>query len=145
MFAVTDKLYIYDINNYNINNSLNIKPLCWNSMVVINEKEQIVAVGCQGCTYIIKINSINDIKIINEIKLGKTSHESLCLFENCYLIIGLRNGDIRIFDIKNNYQLISSIIKAHNIKNNFSINGITQISDYSFASYGENKIIKIWN
>ena len=62
LFAVADKLYIYDINNYiYINsNSLNIKTLCWNSMAVINEKEQIVVVGCQGCTYIIKINSIND-------------------------------------------------------------------------------------
>ena len=44
----------------------------------------------------------------------------------------------------NDYELIRTIYNAHNIKNKASINGITELSDGSFASYGEDETIKLW-
>ena len=95
-------------------------------------------------TYILKINVVGEIIKIKEITFDKYPHDSLCLYQNEYLIIGNRKGDICIYDINNKYELIVSIIGAHERKNNFSINGITELYYGSFASYGEDNNIKIW-
>ena len=125
-----------------------LKPLkfslCWNCMINIDEDEQKIAVGSQGCTYILKIS--NEIIKEKELKYEESSsHEALCLYKKSYLLVGIRKGDIFIFDINNDYKLIKTIKSAHNQINEYSINGITELSDNSFASFGEDKKIKIWS
>ena len=58
----------------------------------------------------------------------------------------MRYGNIHIFDINNNYELINTIKDAHKVikDSDASINGIIELSDGIFASYGEDKKIKIW-
>ena len=110
------------------------------------KKNLIVGIGCYRKTIILQIKSVEDFKKIKEIKINdeNTSHEALCLYQKEFLIIGLNNGNIHIFDIMNNYELIRSIYNAHSINKTASINGITELSDGSFASYGEDGMIKIW-
>ena len=152
LIVANDKLYFYDIINLesskNTPPTLNYRPLCWNAFAAIdkNKNNLIVGVGTDKKTIILQINNIYDIKKIKEIKINSenTSHEALCLYQKEFLIIGLKNGNIYIFNILNDYELIRSINNAHNIKNKASINGITELSDGSFASYGEDETIKIW-
>ena len=59
-------------------------------------------------------------------------------------MIGTRIGNIYFFDIDNNYELINSIKNAHKIINDASINGILELPNGSFVSYGEDDIIKVW-
>ena len=148
LVAGADNLFFYEIQNSKITNVKNpiifdINPLCWNCMIIIDEAEQRIAVGSQGCTYILKIG--NEIIKEKELIYEESSHEALCLYKKSYLMVGIRKGDIYIFDINNDYKLIKTIKMAHNKINDYSINGITVISDNSFASFGEDKIIKIWS
>ena len=149
LIAGADKLFFYDIQNSKITNAktpkiFDINPLCWNCMIIIDEDEQKIAVGSQGCTYILKIS--NEIIKEKELKYEESSsHEALCLYKKSYLLVGIRTGDIFIFDINNDYKLIKTITSAHNQINQYSINGITELSDNSFASFGEDKKIKIWS
>lgn len=151
LIICTDKLYFYDLNNKSDNifrnlPSYEIQPLCWNSMTIIDKGKYIIGVGTHKITYILQINNLNSIKKLKEIKISSdtSSHEALCLYQEEFLIIGTRSANIYIFDISNNYELIKTINNAHIIENDFAINGITELSDGTFASYGEDKIIKIW-
>lgn len=149
LIAGADHLFFYEIQNSKVKNvktpnTLDVNPLCWNCMIIINETEQKIAVGSNGCTYILKIG--NEIIKEKELKyVESSSHEALCLYKKSYLLVGIRKGDIYIFDINNDYKLIKTIKKAHNQINDYSINGITELSDNSFASFGEDKKIKIWS
>ena len=148
-----DKLYLYNIEDSNHKDtkfknksSFNIKPLCWNSMIIINENKNLNGIGCEGCAFILQVNSIDSIKIIKEIKIPRTC-DCLCLYLNTFLILGSRNGNIYFYDYNNNYELIKTIEAAHQLNkdSNASINGIIELSDGSFASFGEDKEIKIWS
>ena len=154
LIIATDQLYLYNIGD-NINNgtnlkhnsTFNIKPLCWNAMISINENKNIIGVGCQKSTYILQIDNINEIKIIKEIKIlnEKLTFDSLCLFLNNFLILGTRSGNMYFYDI-NNFELISKIMNAHQIDKDSqsSINGIVELSDGALASFGEDRKIKLW-
>ena len=146
-----DKLYFYNLDiNYvtTFENlpSYEIQPLCWNSMVIIDKTKCIIGVGTLKITYILQISNLNSIKKLKEIKISSdlSSHEALCLYQEEFLLIGTRSGNIYLFDISNNYELLKTINYAHKIINDFAINGITELSDGTFASYGEDKVIKIW-
>ena len=149
LIAGAENLFFYEIQNSKVTNvktpkTLDVNPLCWNCMIIIDEAEQKIAVGSQGCTYILKIS--NEIIKEKELKYEESSsHEALCLYKKSYLLVGCRKGDIYIFDINNDYKLIKTIKMAHNQINDYSINGITELSDNSFASFGEDKKIKIWS
>ena len=108
----------------------------------------IVAVGSDKKTVIIEIKNIFEIKKIKDIKISSdiTQHDALCLYQEEFLIIGLRSGNIYIFNLINNYELMKTINNAHIFKDKYkcSINGIIELSNGSFASYGEDGIIKIW-
>ena len=152
-----EQLYFYNIGNSynNINNGINlknkstfnIKPLCWNTMISINENKNIIGVGCENITYILQVDDINDIKILKEIKIlyENSTFDSLCLYFNNFLILGTRKGNIFFYDI-NNFELINKIENAHQIDKDSgaSINGIVELSDGAFASFGEDRKIKIW-
>ena len=153
LIVSNDKLYFYDIINSESSKTknppyYNAMPLCWNAFTAIDKSKDnlIVGIGCDKKTIILQIKSVEDFKKIKEIKINSenTSHEALCLYQKEFLIIGLKNGNIHIFDIINNYELIRSIYNAHSFNKIASINGITELSDGSFASYGEDGIIKIW-
>ena len=147
-------MYLYDIGNSNKNiktknySTFDIKPLCWNAMLVINENKNLVGIGCNDSTFILQINDIDKINVIKEIKIKNDYclYDALCLYQNIFLILGTRQGNMYFFDINNNYEFIKAIENAHQyIKDsNASINGITELSDGSFASFGEDKKIKIW-
>ena len=149
-----EQLYLYNIGDA-INNGINlknkstfkIKPLCWNAMISINENKNIIGVGCEDGAYILQVNHINDIQIIKEIKIlyENLIFDTLCLYHNYFLILGTRCGRMYFYDI-NNYELIKNITNVHQIDkdSNASINGIVELSDGSFASFGEDRKIKIW-
>jgi WD40 repeat protein len=147
----TDLLYLYDIgDNKNINkiSSFNIRAKCWNSMIIINADKNLIGVGSGDRILILQINDFLQFKIIKEININYESscYDALCLYQNDFLIIGMRYGNIHIFDINNNYELINTIKDAHKVikDSDASINGIIELSDGVFASYGEDKKIKIW-
>ena len=151
----SDKLYFYtsdDSNQkaskFNKCSTFELKPVCWNAMIPINESKNLIGVGSDGYTSILQINDINNINVIKVISIDdKTSQcDSLCLYQNNFLIIGTRQGNIFFYDIINNYNLIKKIEKAHQINKETiaSINGITELSDGAIASFGEDKAIKIW-
>lgn len=149
-----EQLYLYNIRN-DINNGINlknrstfnIKPLCWNAMISINEDKNIIGVGCENIAYILQIDDINEIFIIKKIKIFNECHtfDSLCLYFNTFLLLGERKGNIYFYDI-NNFELIKKIENAHQIDkdSNASINGIVELSDGAFTSFGEDRKIKIW-
>ena len=142
------KLYFYDLNLNNFKNppSYDITPSCWNSIISINENKRIIGIGCLERTIILDINNINNIKKIKEITIfsDNYAHDALCLYLEKLLMIGTRIGNIYFFDIDNNYELINSIKNAHKIINDASINGILELPNGSFVSYGEDDIIKVW-
>ena len=149
-----DKLYFYNLEDgiykgtNSINNStFNIKPYCWNGMISINENKNLIGVGCKFSTYILQIDNIHKIKVIKEIKISyeESIFDSLCLYQDNFLILGIRNGNIYFYDI-NNFELIKKIEKAHQVDKDSqaSINGIVQLSDGTLLSFGEDKKIKIW-
>ena len=146
----TDILYFYKISDFIWNQFEyiryhNVKAFCWNSMIIINEEEKLFAVGGDnGNTYILKIEDNYDVLEIKKIIFDIFPHDSLCLYQNDFLIIGNRKGDIYIYDINKDYKLIVTIIGAHERKNSFALNGITELYNGSFASFGEDNIIKIW-
>ena len=149
-----EQLYLYNIRN-DINNGINlknrstfnIKPLCWNAMISINEDKNIIGVGCENIAYILQIDDINEIFIIKKIKIFNEcrTFDSLCLYFNTFLLLGEREGNIYFYDI-NNFELIKKIENAHQIDkdSNASINGIVELSDGAFTSFGEDRKIKIW-
>ena len=146
-----EKLCFYDIKDLNYKNlkntsSFNIKPLCWNAMTIIDENNNLIGIGCENSAYILQVNDLDKINIIKEIKIYYETYpyEALCVYQKDFLIIGMRYGNIHFFDINNNYELIKTIQSAHKIVKGASINGVIELSDGSFASYGEDKIIKIW-
>ena len=87
---------------------------------------------------VLKINNIDEIKLI---KYFYEKYTAIGTFKNKYLLLGLENGDIKIYDIKKKFDLVRTIKKAHNKKIYF----IKQISDNSIASYGEDEYYKEWN
>ena len=74
-------------------------------------------------------------------KFFLVKYTAIGTFKNKYLLLGLENGDIKIYDIKKKFDLVRTIKKAHNKKIYF----IKQISDNSIASYGEDEYYKEWN
>ena len=148
-----DKLYLYNLEDCiykgtnSINNStFNIKPFCWNSMISINENKNLIGVGCKLSTYILQIDNIHKIKVIKVIKISyeESIFDSLCFYQDNFLILGIRYGHIYFYDI-NNFELIKKIENAHQIDKDSktSINGIVELSDGALASFGEDKKIKI--
>ena len=87
---------------------------------------------------VIKINNIDEIKLI---KYFYEEYTAIGAFKNKYLLLGLENGNINIYDIKDNFYLVRTIKKAHNKKIYF----IKQISDNSIATFGEDQYYKEWN
>ena len=88
---------------------------------------------------IIKIISINERKIIKEIKNGFLCL-TICVLENKKLFItGGFSREIKIYNT-NNYECIQIINNAHNDE----IYGINKLKNDIIVSYGEDKIIKIW-
>ena len=149
-----NKLYLYNIGDSNINSSystFDIQPMSWNSMIIINENDNLIGVGCTHTTFILKINGINKIQVIKKINIINENtyyaiFDSLCVFQNSFLILGIRGGDIYFCDINNNFEIIKIIKEAHNINKDSeaSINGIAELFDGAFASFGEDNKIKIW-
>ena len=125
--------------------------MSWNSMIIINENDNLIGVGCSYNTFILKINGINKIQVIKKINIINENtyyaiFDSLCVFQNSFLILGTRGGDIYFCDISNNFEIIKIIKEAHNINKDSeaSINGIAELFDGAFASFGEDNKIKIW-
>ena len=87
---------------------------------------------------VLKINNIDEIKLI---KYFYEKYTAIGAFKNKYLLLGLENGNINIYDIKDDFKLVRTIEKAHNKKIYF----IKQISDNSIGTYGEDKYYKEWN
>ena len=87
---------------------------------------------------VLKINNIDEIKLI---KYFYEKYTAIGAFKNKYLLLGLENGNINIYDIKDDFNLVRTIEKAHNKKIYF----IKQISDNSIGTYGEDKYYKEWN
>ncbi len=86
---------------------------------------------------VLKRNNIDEIKLI---EYFYEKYTAIGVFKNKYLLLGLENGNINIYDIKDKFHLVRTIKKAHNKKIYF----ITQISDNSIGAYGEDKYYKEW-
>lgn len=54
--------------------------------------------------------------------------------------MGLENGNINIYDITQQYDLVKTVQNAHK-----EIYFIKQISDEDFVSYGEDGYLKVWS
>lgn len=155
LIVANDKLYFYE--NFHSESSKGSSPPVYNTkatgsnaFAVIDKSSNnlIVAVGSDKKTVLIEIKNIFEIKKLKDIKISSdiTQHDALCLYQEEFLIIGLRSGNIYIFNLINNYELMKTINNAHIFKDKYkcSINGIIELSNGSFASYGEDGIIKIW-
>ena len=142
-----ERSYIKGIT-YKNHSYFNIKPLCWNAMIIINENKNIIGVGCMGSIFILEINDINKINVIKEIKNSSeySAYDSICLCQNNFLILGTRNGNMYFYDTSQNFELIKTIEKTYQVNKDSeaSINGIVELSDGAFASFGEDNKIKIW-
>ncbi len=89
---------------------------------------------------IIKIISINERKIIKEIKNGFLCL-TICVLENKQLFLtGGFSREIKIYKT-NNYECIQIINEAHNDE----IYGINKLKNHFIVSYGEDIKIKIWS
>ena len=150
-----DKLHLYNIENscirgitYKDHSFFNIQPLCWNAMIIINENKNLIGVGCIDSTFILEIIDINRINVIKEIKNSSeySAYDSLCLYQKNFLILGTREGNLYFYDINKNFELIKTMEKIHQVNKNSeaSINGIVELSDGAFTSFGEDNKIKIW-
>ena len=85
---------------------------------------------------------INDIDQIELEKYFYEKNTAISAFNNHYLLMGLENGNINIYDITKKYDLVKTVQKAHK-----EIYFIKQISDegFCFVSYGEDEYLKVWS
>ena len=131
-----DGIKFWNLNNYE--NSLEIKDaICWNrnALKMIDEDKIIIGGYDDG---IIKIISINEKKIIKEIK-NEFECFGICIIEKKGLfLIGGESKEIKIYR-SDNYECIK-IIKETN-----GIYGINELKDCSIVSYGLDKTINIWS
>ena len=152
-----DNLYyikLEDAKNYkeiNLKDHLlyNIKPSYLNAITAIDENLNLIGVGCKSNIYILTIDEkeTNKLKYTIQIQNETSSIDALCLYQNNILIAGARSGNFYFYSINNgNCQFNKKIEKAHeyNKESETVINGIIELSDGAFATYGGDKKIRIW-
>ena len=133
-----DGTKFWNLNNYE--NIIYIKQvicLCNNALKRIDKERIIIGGNDDG---IIKIISINERKIIKEIKNEFPCLEICIINEKGLFLIGGKSKDIKIYRYEN-YECIQIINDAHND----IIYGITKLNNNSIASYGYDITIKIWS
>ena len=141
---------IFDYKELNFKDGIaNIKPSCWNSIVTIDENLNLIGVGCKSNIYILTIDEKekNPIKYVIKIPNETSFIDALCLYQNNILIAGSRAGNLYFYSINNgNCQFFKKLENAHkyNKDSDIGINGIIELSDGAFATYGGDKKIKIW-
>ena len=140
-----DGTKLYNLNNFEF--IIYIKEACClspNSLKRIDE-DRIIIGG--GCIDIMKIISISEKKIINEIE-NEFYRYGICIIkEKGIFLTGGRGGIIRIYKI-NNYQCIQIIENAYGDFNNYDIipiiNGIIELKNRLIITYSNDNNLKIW-
>ena len=133
-----DGTYFWNYNTYENINKIN-DAICLSCDALRRMDNNKIIVGGKGdCK--IKIISINEMKIINEVNNGFTCYGILVMINKGVFLTGGKCKDIKIFDC-NSLQCVQNIINAHNN----SIIGFTQFNDGSVISYSWDNTIKIWS
>ena len=133
-----DGTYFWNYNTYENINKIN-DAICLRCDALRRMDNNKIIVGGKGdCK--IKIISINEMKIINEVNNGFTCYGILVMINKGVFLTGGKCKDIKIFDC-NSLQCVQNIINAHNN----SIIGFTQFNDGSVISYSWDNTIKIWS
>ena len=140
-----DGTKLYNLNNFEF--IIYIKEACClspNSLKRIDEDRIIIG---EGCIDIMKIISISEKKIINEIE-NEFYRYGICIIkEKGIFLTGGRGGIIRIYKI-NNYQCIQIIENAYGHFNNYDIipiiNGIIELKNRLIITYSNDNNLKIW-
>jgi len=133
-----DGTKFWDLKNYKMITHIKEAICCHNDAINRIDKDRIIIGG--DIDGIIKIISINKNKIIKEI-----NNEFLCfgictIEEKGIFLIGGKSKEIRIYR-NDNYECIKILNDAHDDE----IYGIIELKDKRIASYGYDKIIKIWS
>ena len=133
-----DGTKFWNLNNYEMIIHIKEAICCHRDACKRIDKERIIIGG--DIDGIIKIISINEYKIIKEIK-----NEFLCfgictIEEKGIFLTGGKSQEIRIYRT-DNYECIKIIKDAHNDE----IYGIIELNNGTIASYGYEETIKIWS
>ena len=128
---------IWNFNNFELIICLNNTWCARNALKRINDDNIIIGGDEDGK---MKIISLSEKKIINHINYDGLSW-GICLIDdkNVLIVVG-KSNNIKIYNI-DNYECIQTINNAH-IDN---ITGIVELKNGEIASFGKDKIIKIWS
>ena len=132
-------LSVWDATNFELLKSTKISDKSIRTLI-IDELQHKIYAGCSD-NFIYMLN-YKTLEIINRWEAHKNSVFTLCLSpDGKYLLSGSRDAYLNIWEVENNYQLISS--QAAHL---FTINHITyHPSGKWFATAGRDKHIKIWS
>ena len=152
-----DKLYRYKIDGYiSDENNINLNSCVFfdgvasglDGIISFDEKEDLILLGSKSRLYILKCadyDHYEPLKRIIEIPKETSSIDSLCFYGHKFLIAGSNQGNLHFYTFNGiDYIKIINNVHQYDKESNTAINGIIELSDGAFATYGADKKIKIW-
>ncbi len=130
-----NKVYLYDFKTHNIDYIFNHIDCCYSNSIC--EKDNKIYIGGKGSLSIIKLNSFEEIEHLPILK--KTSMINVITSIDNYLICGLSNGNLVLYDTKIK-KILHKVSKAHSK----GISAIVKETNSSFVSSSFDGTIKRW-
>ena len=142
--------YISDENNINLNNCVFFDGVAsgFDGIISFDEKEDLILLGSKSRLYILKCadyDHYEPLKRIIKIPIETSPIDSLCFYGHKFLIAGSNQGNLHFYTFNGiDYIKIINNVHQYDKESNTAINGIIELSDGAFATYGADKKIKIW-
>ena len=133
----------YDFNTNKIYHKYNDNDKIFHNSIIINNLEEIVKLIESSCSGNVRIWNFHSGQLLNKIKVIDDWIYGICLWDNNFLFVGCKSGEIKLIDL--NKDIIIKDLIGHNDK----VLTIKKIKHPKYGHYlisqnSNNSCIKMW-